>query len=74
VDGGGVLEGWVHTEGWVCFVCLRVVCVSAGCRVEAMCDWGWVPSFALEYVELIRVVVYQSLTCFLSMADRACCW
>ncbi len=69
VDGGGVLVGWV------CLDCLRVMRDSAVCIVGVMCGLDWVPSIALEYVELVGFVLYHSLTLFLSMTGcMCCCW
>ena len=46
-----------------------------GGGVEDMGGWGWVPSFALEYVELIRVwLLHGGLTCFPSWVGSAGCY
>ena len=39
-----------------------------------MRGWEWVPRFALEYVEFVRVVLYHGLKCFLSIAGCTFCW
>ena len=55
--------GWfciVHIRGfgwcWVVVgVCGAIVVVYGG-DVEGVCDWRWVPCFALEYVELFALL------------------
>jgi hypothetical protein len=74
VRGSEVLEGWVHSGGWGYINCWRVVCGSAGCKVDAMRGWKWVPCFTLEDVELVGVVLFHGLRCFLSMAGCTFCW
>jgi len=37
-----------------------------------MCDWGWVPRFALKYVELVGVCLLgMGFTCFASEVGSA---
>ena len=55
VGRGGSLMGCGHLGGWVCLCESGVRCGGVVGRVNAMCDWGWVPRFALEYVELLGV-------------------
>ena len=64
--------GCGHVGGWVCLGYLGVRCGGVGGRVEAMCGWGWVPRFALEYVELVGVCLLgMGFTCFTSEVSSA---
>ena len=75
VGVGGSFLGCGNGGDWVCLVYLGVWYGIAGCRVEAMCDWGWVPRFALKYIELVGVwSLYMGLTCFTSEVGCAECY
>ncbi len=59
-----VYVGWfriVHSRGfgwgWVVVGVFGASNVVYGGDVEGVCDWGWVPCFALEYVELFVLLV-----------------
>ena len=68
----GVPMGCGHEGGRVCLGNLRVRYGGVGGRVDAMCGWGWVPRFALKYVELIGVCsLGMGFTCFTSGMGRA---
>ncbi len=74
VCGGGGFVGYVYGGYWVFLVYLGIWYGIVRCRVEAMCCWGWVPSFALEYVELVGVwPLYEGLACFPSEVGCAGC-
>ena len=51
--GGGGFVGCGYVGYWVCLVYLGMGYGIFGCRIEAMCGWGWVPRFALKFVELV---------------------
>ena len=64
--------GCGHVGGWVCISYLRVRYAGVGDRVEAVCGWGWVPRFALKYVEMVGVFLLRmGLTCFTSEMGSA---
>ena len=72
VGGGDGLMGCGLVGGWVCLVYSRVGYGVVSCRVEAMCGWGWVPPFALKYVELVGVCsLGMGFTCFTSEVGSA---
>jgi len=74
VRGGGGFMGCGHGGGWVYLVYLGVWFGIVGCRIGAMCGWGWVPRFVLEYVELVGVwPLYMRLTCFTPEVGGAGC-
>jgi hypothetical protein len=74
VGGGGGPLGCRHMGDWVCLGCLRVRYGCVGCRVDAICGWGWVPRFALKYVVLVGVCLLDmGLTCFTSEVSGARC-
>jgi hypothetical protein len=66
--------GCVHVS-WVCIGYLRVGCGGVGGRVDALCCWGWIPRFALNYIELVGVCSLDvDFTCFTSVAGSARSW
>jgi len=51
--------------GWVRFF-YSGVGYAVGCIDEVRCGWEWDPRFALEYVELVRAWLFQSVAWFTS--------
>ena len=74
VCGGGGCVGCGHGGYWVRLVYLRIGYGIVGCRIEAMCGWGWISRFALEDAEVVGVwPLYEGLTCFSSEVGCAGC-
>jgi len=74
VGGRGSFAG--RGYGGFCFrlVWLVMGYSGVGCKIDAMCGWGWTPRFALEDVELVGFQsLCEDLTCFTSGADCAGC-
>jgi len=75
VGRGGSLMGCGHVGGWVCLYDLGVRCSGVGGSVNAMCDWGWVPRFALKYVELVEACLLGMVfTCLASVGSAMSEW
>ncbi len=50
----GSMRCW-YLKVWIWFVSLGFGGGGVNCMFEAKCIWRWVPSFTLEYIELVFV-------------------
>ena len=74
VGGGGGCVGYGYRGFRVCLVYSGMGYGSVGCKIEAVCGWGWIPRLALDDVELVGVrSLYEGLTCFTSEVSCAGC-